>query len=173
MGIVWTRDSTSGRLCTHVSTCRIVWELVYRSFPHISDSFLRPAVLHVIMLCSLVAGGRSLAARLPAVFCKKWQHVRGQQHFHPSVLPRHVNQRSSRLLLHNQASLISVRACMGEGGGFNCEVKAEVLVVTPSPLFFLEVGRKKGGHNSRAVRYFLIYIVVGLHCNKPWQSRWS
>ena len=39
----------------------------------------------------------------------------------------------------------------GGGGGLNCEAKAQVLV-TPSPLFFLEVGCKKGGRNSGAVR---------------------
>ena len=44
----------------------------------------------------------------------------------------------------------------GEGGGLNCEAKAQVLVVTPSPLFFFEVGHKKGGHNSGAVRYYKI-----------------
>ena len=35
----------------------------------------------------------------------------------------------------------------GEGGvgGLECEAKAQVFVVTPSPLFFLEVGHKKGG----------------------------
>ena len=45
---------------------------------------------------AIAAGGRSLAA----MFCKKWQHVRGQQFFHPSVLPRHVDRRSARLLPH-------------------------------------------------------------------------
>ena len=44
----------------------------------------------------------------------------------------------------------------GGGGGLNCDVKAQVLVVTP-PLFFLEVGRKKGGRNNGAVRYYIIY----------------
>ena len=39
------------------------------------------------------------------------------------------------------------------GGGLNCEAKAQVLVVTPPPLFFLKVGRKRGGRNSGAVRY--------------------
>ena len=93
----------------------------------ISDGFLRPVILHVILPCCLAAGGRSLADLL--CFPKKWQHVRGQQLFHPSVLPWHVN---SRLLLHNRASLISVREFMG-GGGLNCEAKAQVLVVTPPP----------------------------------------
>ena len=87
---------------------------------------------------AVVAGGRSLATRL---LYKKWQHGRGE---HPSVLPRHVDRRSSRLPPHNRASLISVREFVG-GGGLNCKAKAQVLVVTPSPLFFLEVGRKKGG----------------------------
>ena len=33
----------------------------------------------------------------------------------------------------------------GGGGGLNCEAKAQVLIVTPPPLFFLKVGRKRGG----------------------------
>ena len=34
----------------------------------------------------------------------------------------------------------------GGGGGLNCEAKAQVLVVTPPPpLFFLKVGRIRGG----------------------------
>ena len=41
----------------------------------------------------------------------------------------------------------------GGGGGLSCEAKAQVLVVTPPPLFFLKVGRKRGGRNSGAVRY--------------------
>ena len=48
----------------------------------------------------------------------------------------------------------------GGGGGLNCEAKAQVLVVTPPPLFFLEVGRKRGGRNSGAVQY-LPKIVLG------------
>ena len=86
-------------------------------FSLILDGFLRPVILHVILPCSLAVGGRSLAARLPAMFEIKWQHVRGQQLFHPSVLPRHVDRRSSRLLPHNTASLISVREFVGVGGG--------------------------------------------------------
>ena len=83
--------------------------------------------------------------RLPAMFFKKCQHVRGQQLFHPSVLPWHVDRTSSCLLPHNRASLISVHEFVG-GGELNCKAKVQVLVVTPSPpLFFLEVGRKKGG----------------------------
>ena len=46
----------------------------------------------------------------------------------------------------------------GGGGGLNCEAKAQVLVVTPPPLFFLKVGRKRGGRNSGAVRY--MYTVL-------------
>ena len=37
---------------------------------------------------------------------------------------------------------LSVREFVG-GGGLNCEAKVQVLVVT-HPLFFLEVGRKRG-----------------------------
>ena len=68
-------------------------------------------------------------------------YVRGQQLFHPSVLPRHVDQRSSRLLPHYR-----VREFVGGGGGggLNCEAKTQVLIVTP-PLLFLKVGRKKRG----------------------------
>ena len=44
------------------------------------------------------------------------------------------------------------------GGGLNCEAKAQVLVVTPPPLFFLKVGRKKGGRNSGAVRYMCVFV---------------
>ena len=89
------------------------------------------------------------------MFCKKWQHVRGQQLFHPSVLPRHVDRRSSRLLSHYR-----VRELVGGGGGgLNCEAKAQVLIVTP-PLFFQEVGRKKGERNSGAVRYINIIMMT-------------
>ena len=70
-------------------------------------------------------------------FAEKWQHVHGQQLFHPSILPRHVDWRSPHLLPYNRASFISVRECVG--GGLNYEAKAQVIVVTPSPLFFLEV----------------------------------
>ena len=49
---------------------------------------------------------------------------------------------------------------MGGGGGLNCEAKAQVLVVTPPPLFFLKVGRKKGGRNSGAVRYFHMELLT-------------
>ena len=102
---------------------------------------------------AVAAGGRSLAARLPA---KKWQHVRGQQLFHPSVMPWHVDRRCSLLLPHNRLSQYT-NSWEG-GGGLNCEAKAQVVIVTPSPLFFLEVqcvtvGRKKGGRNEGAVRY--------------------
>ena len=38
-------------------------------FSLISDGFLWPVILHVILPCSLAAGGRSLAARLPAMLC--------------------------------------------------------------------------------------------------------
>ena len=43
------------------------------------------------------------------------------------------------------------------GGGLNCEAKAQVLIVTPPPLFFLKVGRKRGGRNSGAVRYMFLW----------------
>ena len=43
---------------------------------------------------------------------------------------------------------LSTRIC---GGGLNCEAKAQVLVVTPPSLFFLEVGRKTGGGGGGGV----------------------
>ena len=97
--------------------CRKQFENWSWPFSLISDGFLRPVILHVILPSSLAAGGRSLAVRLPAMFCKKWQHVHGQQLFHPSVLPRHVDRRSSHLLSHNRALLISVRKFVGGGVG--------------------------------------------------------
>ena len=60
-----------------------------------------------------------------------------------SVLPQHVDRRSSRLLPHNRASLISVREFVG--GGLNCEAKAQVLIVMPSPFFFPGSRSQKGG----------------------------
>ena len=49
-----------------------------------------------------------------------------------------------------------IRGRGGGGGGLNCEAKVQVLIVTPPPppppLFFLKVGRKRGGRNSGAVR---------------------
>ena len=48
----------------------------------------------------------------------------------------------------------------GGGGGLNCEAKAQVLVVTPSPLFFLE-GRKKGGFT--AGQYGMYKIIVSTY----------
>ena len=77
--------------------------------------------------------------RLSAMFCKKWQHVRGQHLFHPSVLPRHVDRRISRFLPYYREYANSWE------GGLNCAAKVQVLVVTPPPLFFPEVDRKKGG----------------------------
>ena len=51
----------------------------------------------------------------------------------------------------SQQSFIDLSTRIRGGGGLNCEAKAQVLVM-PSPLFFLEVGCKKGGRNSGAVR---------------------
>ena len=69
------------RYCSSCTCMRVVQELYlfeiwFRPFSLISDGFLRPVILHIILLCSLVACGRSLAVRLLAVFCKKWQPVR-------------------------------------------------------------------------------------------------
>ena len=40
-------------------------------------------------------------------------------------------------------SFVDLRTQIRGRGGLNCEVKVQVLIVTPSPLFFLELGRKK------------------------------
>ena len=84
---------------------------------------------------------------------KKWQHVCDQQLFHPSVLPRHVDRRSSRLLPHYR-----VREFVGGGGGGLTERRKlkSSLLRPPLPLF-PEIGRKKGGGNSGAVQYILQY----------------
>ena len=54
-----------------------------------------------------------------------------------------------------QQSFIDLSTRIHGRGWLNCEAKVQVLVVTlpPPPPFFLEVGRKKGGHNSGAIRY--------------------
>ena len=75
------------------------------------------------------------------------QHVRGPQLFHPSVLPRHVDRRSSRLLPHYR-----VRKFVGGGGGGLTARRKRKSSLLPPPLFFLKAGRKKGGRNSGAVR---------------------
>ena len=59
-------------------------------FSLISDGFLRP---------SSCRRGRWEESGCETT-CYVLQHVRGQQLFHPSVLPRHVDRRSSRLLPH-------------------------------------------------------------------------
>ena len=103
-------------------------------FSLISDGFLRPVILHVILPCSLATGGRSQAVRLLCYVNKNgnmymannssnFQYCRGMSIEEFSSLP------------HNRASLISVRKLMGGGGGLNCEAKAQVLVITLPPLF--------------------------------------
>ena len=42
---------------------------------------------------------------------------------------------------------MTVRECGGRGG-LNRKAKAQVFTIMPLPLFFLEVGRKKGGGNG-------------------------
>ena len=108
-------------------------------------------ILHVILLCSLSASGRSLAARLPAVFAKKIMWPKTLPSFSTATACRWKEFSSSTA----QQSFVDLNTRIGErgGGGLNCEAKAQVLVVTPPPLFFLKVGHKKGGHNSGAVRY--------------------
>ena len=117
--------------------CRKWFENWSWPFSLISDGFLRP---------SSCRRGQWAESGCETT-CYVLQHVRGQQLFHPSVLPRHVDRRSSRLLPHYR-----VRESRGRGGGLNCEAKAQVLVVTPPPLF-PESRSQKGGRNSGAVRY--------------------
>ena len=38
-----------------------------------------------------------------------------------------------------------------------------IVTCTPSPLFLLEVGRKKGGRNSRTVRYRQLVLLVHVY----------
>ena len=81
------------------------------------------------------------------MLCQKWQHVRGQQLFHPSVLPWHVDRRSSRLLPHNsqQSFVILSARILGRGeGGLTSRREHKSLLLRP-PLFILEVDRKGGG----------------------------
>ena len=105
-------------------------------FSLISDGFLRPVILHVILPCSLAAGGKSLAVRLLA---KKTATCTW-----PTTLPSFSTAmacRSKELSPSiTQQSFVDLSTLI-RGGGLNCVVKAQVLVVTPPPLFFLEVGR--------------------------------
>ena len=119
----------------------------------------RPEILHIILPCSRSRWEES-GCETTCYVLQKRQYIRGQQLIHPSiiVLPWHVNRRSSCHLPHNRASLISVRKFVG-GGGVNCMAKAQVLVTLP--LFFLEVGRKKGGVTG-AVQY-----TSGILTNQP------
>ena len=52
--------------------------------------------------------------------------------------------------------------CGGGGGGLNCEAEVHYLLLRPPPLF-LEVGHKKGGHSSVAVRYYCSNNVICTH----------
>ena len=107
--------------------------------------------LHIILPCSLTAGGRSLAARLPAMFCNMYMANNSSilQYCHSMSIEGVVIFYRTTELHWSQYAKLGLGA--GGGGGLNCEAKAHVLIVTP-PLFFLEVGRKRGGHNSGAVR---------------------
>ena len=107
-------------------------------FPEASDSALHPAMY------SLAAGGRSLAARLPAMFCNMYM----ANNFYPSVLPWHVDQRSSCLLPHNRASLISVREIRPGGGGRGLTARQKrksSLLRPPLPIFPGSRSLKGGG----------------------------
>ena len=121
------------------------------------DGFLRPVILHVILPCSLAGRWEESGCETYLLCFAKMAaciHVHGQQLFHPSVLPRHVDRRSSRLLLHNRASLISVREFMGGGGGgLTARRKRKSSLLRPPPLLPGNRSQKGGGHNSWAVRY--------------------
>ena len=82
--------------------CRKQFENWSWPFSLISDGFLRPSS------CRRDRWAESGCETT----CYVLQHVRGQQLFHPSVLPRHVDRRSSRLLPHYR-----VREFVGGGGG--------------------------------------------------------
>ena len=82
--------------------CRKRFENWSWPFSLISDGFLRP---------SSCRRGRWVESGCETT-CYVLQHVRGQQLFHPSVLPRHVDRRSSRLPPHYR-----VRESRGRGGG--------------------------------------------------------
>ena len=119
--------------------CRKYLENWSWPFSLISDGFLRP---------SSCRRGRWAESGCETT-CYVLQHVRGQQLFHPSVLPWHVDRRSSRLLPHYR-----VREFVeGGGGGLTVRRKRKSSLLRPPPLFFLKVGRKRGGRNSGAVRY--------------------
>ena len=105
-----------------------------------------------VILPSRLVGGVYLKTT-----CYVLHHVRGQQLFHPSVLPRHVDRRSSRLLPHYR-----VREFVG--GGLTARRKRKSLLLRP-PLFFLKVGRKKGGRNSGAVRYIFSTSDIIFSCS--------
>ena len=49
------------------------------------------------------------------------------------------------LIFYHTTELVHLSTQICWRGGLNCEAKVQVIVVTPSLLFFLEVGRKKGG----------------------------
>ena len=47
-------------------------------------------------------------------------------------------------------------ANLWKGGGLTARRKRKSSLLRPPPLFFLKVGRKRGGRNSGAVRYILL-----------------
>ena len=93
-----------------------------------SDGFLRP---------SSCRRGRWAESGYGTT-CYVLQHVRGQQLFHPSVLPRHVD----RLLPHYR-----VRKFVGGGvgGGLTARRKRKSSLLRPPPPLFPESRSQKGG----------------------------
>ena len=71
----------------------------------------------------------------------------------PTTLPSFSTATACRSKEFSSSTALQSTRIRGRGGGLNCEEKAQVLVITPPPLFFLKVGRKRGGRNSGAVRY--------------------
>ena len=82
----------------------------------------------------------------------------------PTTLPSFSTATACRSKEFSSSTALQSTRIRGRGGegGLNCEAKAQVLVVTPPPLFFLKVGRKKGGRNSGAVRYMYMYKKVSV-----------
>ena len=66
----------------------------------------------------------------------------------PTTLPSFSTATACRLKEFSsstaQQSIIDLSTRIRGRGVLNCEAKAQVLVVMPSPLFFLEIGRKRG-----------------------------
>ena len=144
--------------------CRKWFENWYWPFSPISDGFLRPVILRVILPCSLAASGRSLAARLPAN--KKMATCTW-----PTTLPSFSTATACRSKEFSsstaQQSFVDLSTRIrGGGGGLTARRKRKSSLLPPPPppppLFFVEVGRKRGGgRNSGAVRCTYLQGISG------------